>query len=215
MGAEQGVRDVAGSARTVMAILDMTGMVERSAGLGLERPSNDAGRCRPDRVVGIGPVAGVELVEAWFGGRAHARHRHDTYAIGVTDAGVQAFGYRGAACVGTPGQVVVLHPDEAHDGGAGTPDGIGYRMVHVEPSRIAAAALAIRGHAVPLPFLREAVSGNAVFHAAVDGAFAAFPAPPEPLAVDAARRRHVSPANRATSARAAAVASGGREWRRA
>lgn len=123
-------------------------------------------------------------MRAWFGGRAYARHRHDTYAIGVTDSGVQTFDYRGATRASTPGRVIVLHPDEAHDGRAGTTDGFSYRMVYVEPARIAAAARASRGRAVPLPFLEDAVSANPIIRRAVDSAFAAFPAPPEPLAVD-------------------------------
>ena len=102
----------------------------RSAGEGLER-SCDAG----DWVRGRGPVGGVELLRAWFGGRAFARHRHDTYAIGVTEAGIQVFDYRGRVERSTPGEVVVLHPDEAHDGRAGGGDGFGYRIVYVEPAR--------------------------------------------------------------------------------
>ena len=54
----------------------------------------------------------------------------------LTEVGVQAFDYRGVAEVSTPGQVVVLHPDETHDGRAGTPDGFGYRIVYVAPARI-------------------------------------------------------------------------------
>ena len=79
------------------------------------------------------PGEGVELLRAWFGGRAFTKHRHDTYAIGVTEAGVQTFFYRGRVERSTPGQVVVLHPDEVHDGRAGTEAGFGYgyRIVEV------------------------------------------------------------------------------------
>jgi AraC-like DNA-binding protein len=127
-------------------------------------------------------VAGVEVLRAWFRGRAFARHRHDTYAIGVTEAGVQMFDYRGRVERSTPGQVVVLHPDEAHDGRAGGEDGFGYRIVYVEPARIAAAVRAIRGRPAPLPFAREPVSRNPMLARAVT---AAFQAPAEPLALDA------------------------------
>lgn len=127
-------------------------------------------------------MAGVEVLRAWFRGRAFARHRHDTYAIGVTEAGVQMFDYRGRVERSTPGQVVVLHPDEAHDGRAGGEDGFGYRIVYVEPARIAAAVRAIRGRPAPLPFAREPVSRNPMLARAVT---AAFQAPAEPLALDA------------------------------
>ncbi len=42
-----------------------------------------------------GPVDGVELFRAWLRGCPFSRHQHDVYAIGVTEEGVQAFGYRG------------------------------------------------------------------------------------------------------------------------
>src|SRR5262245_43204414 len=50
---------------------------------------------RPDWVRTRRPVDGVELLQAWFAGRGYDRHRHDTYAIGLTDIGVQVFDYRG------------------------------------------------------------------------------------------------------------------------
>src|SRR5437867_9911716 len=75
------------------------------------------------------PAGGVELLSAWFAGEAYQKHRHDTYAIGVTDSGVQVFDYRGSVHASTPGQVVVLYPDEVHDGRAGTDEGFGYRIV--------------------------------------------------------------------------------------
>jgi AraC-like DNA-binding protein len=128
------------------------------------------------------PGEGVELLRAWFGGRAFARHRHDTYAIGVTEAGLRTFDYRGRVERSVPGQVVVLHPDEAHDGRPGTAAGFGYRIAYVEPGRIAAAIRAIRGRPEALPFVPEPVSENETLGRAVT---AAFRCGREPLAVDA------------------------------
>ena len=65
-------------------------------------------------------AAGIERVEAFFGGRAFEPHRHDTYAIGVTTRGVQIFNYRGAQRCCLPGQLHVVHPDDIHDGGPAT-----------------------------------------------------------------------------------------------
>jgi AraC-like DNA-binding protein len=155
----------------------MAGRLGRSAGEGLER-SCGAG----DWVRGRGPAGGVELLRAWFGGRAYARHRHDTYAIGVTEAGIQVFDYRGRVERSRPGQVVVLHPDEAHDGRPGDEDGFGYRIVYVEPARIAVAVRTIRGGPASLPFAREPVSRNPALARAVT---AAFRTALEPLALDA------------------------------
>ena len=127
------------------------------------------------------PVEGVELLRAWFGGRAYARHRHDTYAISVTESGVQTFDYRGRVERSLPGEVVVLHPDEMHDGRPGTASGFGYREVYVDPARIADAVRAITGGSASLPFVRRPVTRSVTLARAVT---AAFGTSPEPLALD-------------------------------
>src|SRR5438094_9133954 len=115
----------------------MVPMLRGSGREGLER-SCGAG----DWVRSRGPIGGIELLRAWFGGRAYAMHRHDTYAIGVTEVGVQTFDYRGRVETSRPGQVVVLYPDEAHDGRAGAAGAFGDRIVYVDPARIGAAVRA-------------------------------------------------------------------------
>lgn len=79
---------------------------------------------------------GVERIEAFLHGNAYSMHRHDTYAIGLTLSGVQCFHYRRSLRSSTPGQAIVLHPDEAHDGQAGTSDGFRYQMIYVQPAAI-------------------------------------------------------------------------------
>jgi AraC-like DNA-binding protein len=138
-----------------------------------------------DRIRSLDVGGGVELMRARFAGRAYAKHRHDNYAIGVTDFGVQAFDYRGSARTSTPGRVVVLHPDEPHDGRAGSAVGFGYRIAYVPPRLVAEAARALCGAAVPLPFVEEAVAAHPLLEQAIEAAFLHFPAAPEPLAVDA------------------------------
>jgi AraC-like DNA-binding protein len=150
----------------------------RSAGEGLERS------CQPDAgwITSARSAEGVEIFRAWFAGAPYATHRHDTYAVGLTDSGVQVFDYRGARRTSRAGQVVVLHPDEAHDGRAGTADGSA--IVSSTSSRpcSARAYAPVRGRAHPLPFVREPVSNNAMLSRAVCEAFAGGL---DPLAVDA------------------------------
>src|SRR5919106_6850338 len=150
----------------------------RSAGEGLERSCQGT---VAGWLVSSRPAGGVELFSAWFAGEAYQKHRHDTYAIGVTDSGVQVFDYRGSVHASTPGQVVVLYPDEVHDGRAGTAEGFGYRIVYVEPVLLTDAVRTLRGRPYPLPFVSEPVSTNAMLSRAID---AAFGAPLESLAVD-------------------------------
>jgi AraC-like DNA-binding protein len=128
-----------------------------------------------------GPVDGVELFRARLRGRPFSRHRHDVYAIGVTEEGVQAFSYRGTVERSLPGQVFVLHPDELHDGSADGPGLFGYRQIYVNPDRIASALPALTGRPAPLPFAPP-VSDDPVLTRVVRTAFARAP---EPLALDA------------------------------
>ena len=155
----------------------MAPILGRSAGEGLERSCSER-----DWLRAHGPVSGVELLQAWFSGRGYVKHRHDTYAICLTEVGLQAFDYRGKVERSRPGQVVVLHPDEAHDGRAGAAGGFGYRQVYVDPAIIADAVTSIRGRPSALPFVREPVSDSPTLAAAVSDAFSS---PLEPLARDA------------------------------
>jgi AraC-like DNA-binding protein len=147
-----------------------------AVGAGLERS------CGPDEWVdAAGPVDGVELFSARLRGRPFSRHRHDVYAIGVTEEGVQAFEYRGTVERSLPGQVYVLHPDELHDGRAEGPGLFGYRQIYINPDRIAAALPALTGRPAPLPFALP-VTDDPALARVVRTAFARAP---EPLALDA------------------------------
>ncbi|MFN8590449.1 MAG: AraC family transcriptional regulator [Thermomicrobiales bacterium] len=129
----------------------------------------------------VAPIPGVQVLEAWLPTVAYRRHRHDVYAIGLTDVGIQAFSYRGEGRISLPGQVAVLHPDEAHDGRAGTDAGFGYRLLYIEPALIAEAVRAERGHRATLPFVSQPVIDSAALAAAVRFAFGNLH---EPLARD-------------------------------
>ncbi len=129
--------------------------LDRQAFEGLGRLCADAAE---NCIISAPDPAGMERIEARFHGSAFDLHRHDTYAIGVTLQGVQTFRYRGATRLSLPGQIIVLHPDELHDGGAGTEDGLRYRMLYLEPSLM----LDCLGGA-SLPFVRDAVVRDDAF----------------------------------------------------
>ncbi|MER7369935.1 AraC family transcriptional regulator [Nonomuraea wenchangensis] len=95
---------------------------------------------------------GIERLEARLVGEAFATHRHDTYALGVTLSGVQTFRYRGERRRCLPGEWHVLHPDEPHDGAAGTDDGFAYRILYVDPFLVREA---LGGG--PLPFVADPI----------------------------------------------------------
>jgi AraC-like DNA-binding protein len=123
------------------------GRLERSCGHASEDSRGPCDRIR----IGSG-AEGIERLEAHFFGQAFAPHRHDTYAVGLTLTGVQTFRYRGERRQCLPGQCHILHPDETHDGGAGTDTGFGYRIVYIDPALVQDA---LGGR--PLPFVSEPV----------------------------------------------------------
>jgi AraC-like DNA-binding protein len=117
-----------------------------------------------DVIIAAPTFPGIERIEARFFGDAFEPHRHDTYALGVTLQGVQTFHYRGEQRYSLPGNVIVLHPDEEHDGGAGTDAGLRYRMLYLEPSLLLAHLS--RQHAA-LPFVADPVLLDDVLRAAL------------------------------------------------
>lgn len=68
---------------------------------------------------------------------------------------MQSFDYRGSARNSLPGQLVILHPDELHDGRAGDDAAFRYRTAYIAPSRIQDV---LCGR--PLPFIEGAVSSD-------------------------------------------------------
>jgi len=132
-----------------------------------------------DRIRIDTPHAGLQRLGARFGGHAYDLHRHETYAIGLTLWGAQSFHYRGELRTSRTGQVMVIHPDEAHDGHAGVADGFAYRMLYVDPAAISAAR-----DSTSTPFVPDVVADDRPLARLVSEAFADFPRALEPLAVD-------------------------------
>jgi AraC-like DNA-binding protein len=115
-------------------------------------------------IIAAPPYPGIDRIEARFSGAAFSMHRHDTYAIGLTMHGVQSFWYRGAVRHSLPGQLIVLHPDELHDGGAGTEEGLRYRMLYLEPSMLRHA---LSGERLGLPFVSDPVVSDTAMRQAL------------------------------------------------
>jgi AraC-like DNA-binding protein len=132
-------------------------------------PRNDWFHRAPD-------VGGLQRFEAFFAGHGYDLHRHDTYAIGHTLAGVQSFQYRGGRRHSLPGKTIVLHPDEAHDGEAGTESGFQYRMMYIEPALIQQM---LGGQ--PLPFIKTGLSNDPRLFAATGALLRSLDCPLDPL----------------------------------
>ncbi|MFY8195469.1 MAG: AraC family ligand binding domain-containing protein, partial [Novosphingobium sp.] len=155
------------------------------------QPSHSAGAFGP-----------IERVANRVVGAAFSPHRHDTYTVALTVAGVQAFNYRREVRYSLPGQVLVLHPDELHDGHCHDEAGFSYRAAYVPPTHIQA----VLGGA-QLPFVVNGVSTDpgliaAAFSMVVDCAADDDPAAYEDALYDLAHAMNIA-AGRSTSARTA------------
>ena len=125
--------------------------------------------------------AGIERIEAFFSGHAYELHRHDTYAMGLTLYGVQCFDYRGNRADSVPGNVMIIHPDEPHNGRAGTEEGFLYRMLYLEPRFVLDALGYRQGH---LPVIRTAVLDDPRIRTALIVALGDLDSPLEDLQTD-------------------------------
>jgi AraC-like DNA-binding protein len=126
-------------------------MPETLRGVDPDRLERSCGPRRDSIRFGTG-APGLERAEVYLSACAFEPHRHDTYTIGLTTAGVQTFRYRGTRRVSLPGQLVILHPDETHDGAPGTDEGFGYRALYLAPELVHDA---LDGSA--LPFVADPV----------------------------------------------------------
>jgi AraC-like DNA-binding protein len=147
------------------------------------RPKRIERSCRPlrDQISRAPTQPGLERFDAFFTGHAYDPHRHDCYAIGYTLSGVQSFVYRGARANSVRGNVIVIHPDEVHDGRAGAEPGFRYRMIYLQPALVRDA---LEGRARSLPFVRNVLSRDQRLYEALLPAFSDMTRPLEELERD-------------------------------
>jgi len=134
-----------------------------------------------DRISRAPAQPGLERFDAFFKGHAYDPHRHDCYALGYTLSGVQSFVYRGARANSVRGNLIVIHPDEVHDGRAGAEPGFRYYMIYLQPALVRAA---LEGKARSLPFVRNVLSRDQRLYDALLPAFSDLTRPIEELERD-------------------------------
>jgi hypothetical protein len=75
--------------------------------------------------------SGVEAIRAGFYAHAYDLHRHNDWLVGATEHGLQDFFCRGKRHRSTPGRVILIEPQEQHDGDAGKSEGFIYSMLYL------------------------------------------------------------------------------------
>nr|WP_245214230.1 AraC family ligand binding domain-containing protein [Pararoseomonas indoligenes] len=128
------------------------------------------------------PETGIEAIRARFAAHAYDLHRHDEWLVGVTDRGVQDFLCRGVRRRSTPGRVILIEPEEAHDGQAGAEGGFAYRMLYLPRPWLRGALADAAGD----PGFAASLTDDAPLGEAIRAACLAMEEPAERLARDAA-----------------------------
>ena len=103
----------------------------------------------------------VEAMHAHFTSHVYHRHSHESYSVGVTETGAQAFTCRHGRHVSGSGMVMAFNPDDPHDGHAAVDGGFTYRMVHIWPEFFASLT------GSPLPLFRSPVIEDPAMAASV------------------------------------------------
>jgi AraC-like DNA-binding protein len=98
----------------------------------------------------------LDVLHARFIEHRFARHSHDYYVIGLVEAGVQAYSYRGARHVTPAGQIFLVNPGESHTGEAATDEGYVYRTMYPRPALMRQVAAEVTARAA-LPLFKSAV----------------------------------------------------------
>jgi AraC-like DNA-binding protein len=101
---------------------------------------------------------GIDLLRWDASTHRYARHSHEGYALGVVEAGAHAFTARGREWTAVPGRVIVVNPEDVHDGRPARRDAAySYRMIYVDRGAVEIAVAEAAGRRVPMPFFRQAV----------------------------------------------------------
>jgi AraC-like DNA-binding protein len=107
------------------------------------------------RPAGLG---GVDLLRLAESRHRYPRHAHEGYAVGVVESGAHGFGARGQRWEAVPGRVILVNPEDVHDGGPAGADGAySYRMLYLDPALLRAIVSESAGRSVPAPFFPSAV----------------------------------------------------------
>jgi len=88
-------------------------------------------------------VPGVDLLRARFLTHRYNRHAHETFTLGLIEAGVEEFEYGGSVLRAGRGAVALLNPEIVHTGQAAGPAGWTYRVLYPAVDVVTGVAAAL------------------------------------------------------------------------
>ena len=81
-------------------------------------------------------LGGLPLLNASYEQQNFSKHVHEGYCIGVIDQGAQRFFHNGAEHVAPQHGIILVNPDQVHDGCADNESGWKYRAIYPMPGLI-------------------------------------------------------------------------------
>jgi AraC-like DNA-binding protein len=81
-------------------------------------------------------LAGLPLLNASHKQQNFSKHVHEEYCIGVIDQGALRFFHNGAEHVAPQHEIILVYPDQVHDGCAANESGWTYRAIYPMPELI-------------------------------------------------------------------------------
>src|SRR5689334_3015794 len=102
-------------------------------------------------------LEGLEIFHASYVTHTFARHTHETFAIGLIEAGAGAFASRGTTHIARASHIFIIHPDEVHDGYAAAQNGCTYRMLYADPALWQRFGPQARRSSQALPFFPQTI----------------------------------------------------------
>jgi hypothetical protein len=94
-------------------------------------------------------VPGVDLLRATFVTHRYSRHAHETFTLGLIEAGVEEFEYGGSLLRAGRGAVALLNPEVVHTGQAAAPEGWAYRVLYPTVDVVTGVAAELGWRATP------------------------------------------------------------------
>lgn len=99
----------------------------------------------------------LEVLRASYITHTFARHAHETFTIGIIEAGAGAFDARGTTHTAGPSHLFIIHPDEVHNGYAAIPTGWTYRVLYPDPVTLQQILLEQTSSARGTPFFPDTI----------------------------------------------------------
>lgn len=102
-------------------------------------------------------LRGTEFLHARFVQQRFQKHAHMTYVIGLIEEGTESFNCRGRVFHATKNSILLINPDEAHDGWSGTKQGWKYRTFYPTPELMREVSRDILGKDIGVPLFEGPV----------------------------------------------------------